>query len=388
MTPMLPRALRGESLTPAVVYRVVHRGQPTLCMDEVDCYLHLYSEMRALLNAGHKRDSHALRCGAGGYDVNAYNTFCPTVLAGIGHLPPTLRDRSIVIPMIQAQAGQVQLRFNPDKAEVEKILGRKIARWAKDNFAAIAALDDPPLPAIASNRLADNWRPLFTIAHVIAGHWPDRLTDAFHALTSSRSSSFSSSSRSPSSSSSFSSSSSPSLHLPATPIHQSTNPLIQPPSSPAPSLPLPAPSIHQSINPQILPAPPATPGSQPPPTPIHQSNNPLIQPPLQALLQALLADIRQIFAQSGVARRTSAQLVEALRAIPDRPWSEPPPSNHQSVRMTQIRLVRYLAPLGIRPKLLRIGHLRGKGYELADFAHAFNLLPPTPPKANLAQAAH
>jgi hypothetical protein len=32
------------------------------------------------------------------------------------------------------------------------------------------------------NRLADNWRPLFAVAQVIGGHWPQRLLEAFHQL--------------------------------------------------------------------------------------------------------------------------------------------------------------------------------------------------------------
>ena len=34
----------------------------------------------------------------------------------------------------------------------------------------------------AHNRLADNWRPLFAVAHVIGGHWPQRAADAFTVL--------------------------------------------------------------------------------------------------------------------------------------------------------------------------------------------------------------
>jgi hypothetical protein len=318
MTPMLPRALRAESLKPAVVYRVVHRGQPTLCMDEVDCYLHLYSELRALLNAGHKSDSQALRCGAGRYDVNAYKTFCPTVLAGIGHLPPTLRDRSIVIPLVKAQPGQVQLRFNPDKAEIERTLGRKIARWAKDNYAAIAAFDDPPLPAIASNRLADNWRPLFTIAHIIGGHWPERLTEAFYALN-------------------------PTRHHISTPSHQ---------------LPSPA------NNPQVA------------NSPNHQHSNldSFSEGGLAPDPQLLIASLRSIFAQSGADRMFARDLVAQLNSLPDHPWSSPV----NGKPMTERSLACRLRPLGIQSRTLWIAGTAAKGYLRTDFPSASDQAPAQP----------
>jgi hypothetical protein len=42
---------------------------------------------------------------------------------------------------------------------------------------------DPVLPSGAFNRLADNWRPLFTIAEIAGGDWPGRAADAFTKLT-------------------------------------------------------------------------------------------------------------------------------------------------------------------------------------------------------------
>jgi hypothetical protein len=38
------------------------------------------------------------------------------------------------------------------------------------------------MPPEAINRLADNWRPLFAIAQVVGGHWPQRLLEAFQQL--------------------------------------------------------------------------------------------------------------------------------------------------------------------------------------------------------------
>ena len=40
------------------------------------------------------------------------------------------------------------------------------------------------LPDGAFNHLADNWRPLFAIAEIAGGEWPQRCADAFAKLTS------------------------------------------------------------------------------------------------------------------------------------------------------------------------------------------------------------
>ena len=39
------------------------------------------------------------------------------------------------------------------------------------------------MPATAHNRLGDNWRPLFAIAEVAGGDWPQLVLDAFNKLT-------------------------------------------------------------------------------------------------------------------------------------------------------------------------------------------------------------
>jgi hypothetical protein len=179
---MTPRPLSTENLKPAVLFRVVDQQQPTLLLDELDTYLYQANELRGLLNAGHKRGACAYRCEGAGNHIRAFNAFAPAALAGIGQLPATLRDRSILIPLTKAQPGETPTRFDSTNTQTEHILGRKLARWAKDNFDALAACN-PPMPQDAFNRLADNWRPLFAIAQIAGGDWPQRAAEAFALLT-------------------------------------------------------------------------------------------------------------------------------------------------------------------------------------------------------------
>src|SRR5947208_109805 len=100
----------------------------------------------------HKRGACAYRCEGEGRAVRSFKAFAPAVLAGIGHLPGTLHDRSIAIPLVKALPGEVRARFEAHRTEIETVLARKLARWAKDNFEALKACD-PVLPATAFNRL-------------------------------------------------------------------------------------------------------------------------------------------------------------------------------------------------------------------------------------------
>jgi putative DNA primase/helicase len=179
---MTPRPLRTENLTSPVLFRLVDQHQPTLLLDEVDAYLNQADELRGLLNAGHKRGACAYRCEGESNAVRAFKAFAPAALAGIGALPGTLHDRSIQIPLVEAEPGELAASFDSLHTEVETVLCRKLARWAQDNFAALQSCD-PALPATAFNRLADNWRPLFAIAQVAGGDWPRLAAEAFASLS-------------------------------------------------------------------------------------------------------------------------------------------------------------------------------------------------------------
>src|SRR5436190_7090340 len=129
---MLPRPLRTENISPAVLFRLVDLYQPTLLLDEVDAYLPQSEELRGLLNAEHKRGACAYRCEGEGKAVRAFKAFAPAALAGIGSLPATLRDRSILIALVEAEEGQISARFDQFHTEIENVLARKLARWAAD----------------------------------------------------------------------------------------------------------------------------------------------------------------------------------------------------------------------------------------------------------------
>jgi putative DNA primase/helicase len=180
---LTPRSLRTESITPAVLFRLVEGQKPTLLLDETDTYLKEADELRGLLNAGHKRGAVALRCEGESNIVRAFKAFAPAALAGIRELPGTLHDRAIVIELVRAKPREVRERFDSRRTDEEMALRQKCARWAADNFGALKDCD-PQLPETAFNRLADNWRPLFTIAQVMGSDWPKRASEAFAKLTS------------------------------------------------------------------------------------------------------------------------------------------------------------------------------------------------------------
>ena len=71
--------------------------------DEVDTFPsprsgQQHEELRGLVNAGHRRGAVAHRCVVEkGVKVEEFPAFAPAALAGIGDLPDTILDRSVVV---------------------------------------------------------------------------------------------------------------------------------------------------------------------------------------------------------------------------------------------------------------------------------------------------
>jgi putative DNA primase/helicase len=179
---LVPRPQPTENLSVAVLFRVIESHKPTVLADEYDAWLRDNEELRGIFNAGHRRGGQVLRCVGESHEVRAFNVFAPAVLCGIGALPGTLHDRSIVIRLERAKPGELCERFDSRRVERETELCRKLARWCADNASRLESCD-PTLPPGAFNRLADNWRPLFAIAEIAGCDWPQRAADAFTKLT-------------------------------------------------------------------------------------------------------------------------------------------------------------------------------------------------------------
>jgi putative DNA primase/helicase len=177
------RPLLTENLSTAVLFRVVDAQSPTILADEYDTWLPKNDELRGLFNAGHRRGAMVYRCEGEKNEVRGFAAFAPAVLCGVGILPGTLHDRSIVVRLKRAKRGEIKARFDSRHVETETILCRKIARWCAGHQAKLEACD-PQLPETAFNRIADNWRPLFAIAEVVGGDWPKCISEAFTKLTS------------------------------------------------------------------------------------------------------------------------------------------------------------------------------------------------------------
>ncbi|MFC5027182.1 DUF3631 domain-containing protein [Streptomyces sp. DSM 41987] len=168
----------------AAVFRSITEEPPTLLVDEADTIFgtpkqaEKNEEMRGLLNAGHQRDRYVLRVVGNDHTPHRFHTFAMAALAGIGDLPDTIMDRSIVIRMRRRAVGE---RVSPYRTKRDSPtlheLRALLAQWTA-SLADQALQLEPSMPV--EDRAADTWEPLVIVADLAGGPWPDR---ARHACT-------------------------------------------------------------------------------------------------------------------------------------------------------------------------------------------------------------
>ncbi|HKQ37767.1 MAG TPA: DUF3631 domain-containing protein [Verrucomicrobiae bacterium] len=225
------RSLTASNISPSALFRVIEETQPTLLIDEADTFLQGRDELAGILNAGYRKsNSYVVRvapnkphgrtsytsphsditpefaqwtpdlrgdpsihpsihsathpsipANSGATDFARYSCWCPKVMAAIGRLPDTLADRCIVITM--------QRKMPAEKCERVRQLNavdlrKRCADFVRENSEKIAKAR-PDIPSTLNDRAADIWEPLFAIADLAGGEWPQLARDAAQKLSAS-----------------------------------------------------------------------------------------------------------------------------------------------------------------------------------------------------------
>ena len=140
-------------------------------------------ELAGILNSGHRRrTARVVRVQEvqGEHVPTLFSTWCPMVIAGIGSQRDTLMSRSIVIGLRRRLPDEAVERLPFDLHERMLPVRRQLARWAADHALQIGAMEGEP-PDCGDDRRRANFAPLYRIALLLGGPWPDRLLAAYAA---------------------------------------------------------------------------------------------------------------------------------------------------------------------------------------------------------------
>ena len=179
---LIARPQRCDNITAAVLFRLIDAHHPTLQLDELDNFLpEERGALLGILNSGYARDGRVLRCVGDNNDLRAFSTFGPIVYAMIGTPTGTFDSRTIPIDLRRATPTEARALMSLESGESEESrfldMGRKAARWMQDARPELET-HKPDMGALVNRVLADNRKPLFAIADVVGGTWPERARKA------------------------------------------------------------------------------------------------------------------------------------------------------------------------------------------------------------------
>jgi hypothetical protein len=178
-------ALSASNISDAALFRAVEKLTPTLLLDEADAVFKAREreDLRGMLNAGYRRGAVAYRMGgANKTTLEDFPVFCAKAFFGIGDfLPDTLVDRAIPIRLQRRTSDEPVERFRRREAEAGgHALRGRLAKTLEPQLDELQRAR-PHLPNELDDRAEDSWEPLFAIADLADGDWPERARRA--ALT-------------------------------------------------------------------------------------------------------------------------------------------------------------------------------------------------------------
>jgi phage/plasmid primase-like uncharacterized protein len=188
---LVPRPVEAVNVTSAYLFRKISDsdGLPTVLHDEIDTVFGPrakdHEEIRGAINAGHRRGASAGRCVVKGKTIETEElpAFCAVAIAGLGHLPDTILSRSVIIRMRRRGPSE---KVEPYRRRVHAPEGyqlrAKLAAWATQIRTALNMY--PPMIQGITDRNADVWESLLSVANAVGGSWPERARVAAVSLVS------------------------------------------------------------------------------------------------------------------------------------------------------------------------------------------------------------
>lgn len=178
--------------SPSFIFRRIGAGEVTVLLDECDAIWkgkdsdESKEALRSIVNAGHRKRATVGRVEMNGKtaELARFPVYAPVALAGIGNLPDTILDRSVIIPMRRrAPDEHVEPYRERTGAAAGEELRDRLGEWA-EAVADKVGCPWPEMPADVVDRPADVWEPLLAVAELAAGQWPERARAACQAFVS------------------------------------------------------------------------------------------------------------------------------------------------------------------------------------------------------------
>jgi hypothetical protein len=167
---MVRRPAKTANVSAAAIYRLSELYHPSLLMDEAQDQLN-DRDFWLVIKSGHAPGEYAIRCNPNTNEPEAFDVFCPKLLAGIGRAGAQIMSRSIIIEMERKDGERDRSAKGPTQR-----LSRSAGNWPNGpmTLAICAGLNFPKIrnpgcgtvtigkrsiawPAVSARSLPRNW---------------------------------------------------------------------------------------------------------------------------------------------------------------------------------------------------------------------------------------
>ena len=177
-------AVFSNNLSTSAIFRLIQSGRCTLLMDETEKLAHKdrASELRNLLLSGYKRGAKVYRTEKTGRDrlvPEAFEVYCPKMIANIQGIEDILEDRCITIIMKRGKNKAI-INSEPSSHDViwqeirDSLYILYLTYWKEikeeyDKFSDVCAVNDvsdvsTDIPEQISDREKELWKPIISLA--------------------------------------------------------------------------------------------------------------------------------------------------------------------------------------------------------------------------------
>ena len=116
--------------------------------------------------------AYVMRCVGEDHEPRRFGTWCPKAISGIGGLPDTVIDRSLVVRLERKPSSHALDRWRDRDWKAVKDLRRRIGRWIADKDEEILnGRRSVRFPPGLHDRARDAWEALLAVANVAGCDW-------------------------------------------------------------------------------------------------------------------------------------------------------------------------------------------------------------------------
>ncbi len=172
------KPLETGNLTAPVLFRLVQKHHPTMFIDEADSFLAKDEDLQGVIKCGIERGKALVyrleKTPSGKFTERHFDCFGMKAISGISakNISDTITDRCITIELRRKLTSEVMPKVRDVPGELWSVLNAKCSAFAIEAGAWLEK-HRPKIPTSISDRDADKWEPLISIADYLDYAFPN-----------------------------------------------------------------------------------------------------------------------------------------------------------------------------------------------------------------------